>query len=155
MLTAMHRTLSAALAGFALLALTCAPAGADDPGVSAEGGFDLATRLRAMGLAPQGDALQRGPYQIVYAVDARGRTLRVVADEELGEIISIAPVHGAWDQHARPHIIHVPEAPETETAVRTPPPPGPVSAPAPAPDRDPLTPVYPTPRFKTPEPKGF
>jgi hypothetical protein len=147
----MNRTLSIAVAGFALLALVSAPAGAGDP-ARAEGGYDLAARLRVLGLAPQGEALRRGPYDVVYVVDGRGRTLRVVADEEAGEIISIVPVQGASLSHVRPHIIHVPQASGTERAVNAPPPP---PAPAAAPARDPLTPVYPTPRFNTPDKKGF
>src|SRR5690242_3063227 len=104
MLAAMHRAFSAALAAFALLALGCASAGAGDP--AREGDYDLATRLRMLGLAPQGETVRRGPYAMVHVMDARGRTLRVVADEEAGEIISILPVQGPTASHPKPQIVH-------------------------------------------------
>jgi hypothetical protein len=152
----MKRTFGFAFACFALATLSCASAGPADPEslmpvAPAEGRYDLATQLRVLGLAPRGESLRRGRYKMLYAVDRRGRTLRVVADDELGAIIFIAPPQAAWRTHG-PQIIQLPQAAPAQA------PAGAQSLPSPAADtgpaRDPLTPVYPTPRFNAPALKG-
>jgi hypothetical protein len=87
------------------------------PAAEAMPAYDLLNRLRALELEPQGEPVRRGPYYVLHAIDARGRTLRVVADAELGDILSIAPVRGpAWHQQGGPRIIHVPDPNEVQDA---------------------------------------
>lgn len=79
--------------------------------------YELFDRLRMLELEPQGQPVRRGPYYVLHAIDARGRTLRVVADAELGDILSIAPVHGpGWQLQGGPRIIHVPDPNEVQDA---------------------------------------
>jgi hypothetical protein len=79
--------------------------------------YALFDKLRALALEPQGQPIRRGPYHVLHATDARGRTLRVVADAELGDIISIAPVHApGWAAQAGPRIIHIPDPNEVRGA---------------------------------------
>jgi hypothetical protein len=79
--------------------------------------YELLTRLRMLELEPQGEPIRRGPYYVLNAADARGRVLRVVADAELGDILSIAPARGPlWRPRGVPRIIHVPEDSDTPDA---------------------------------------
>jgi hypothetical protein len=78
---------------------------------------ELFERLRLLALEPQGQPVRRGPYYVLHAIDARGRTLRIVADAELGDILSIAPVHApGWQSQGGPRIIHVPDPNEVQDA---------------------------------------
>lgn len=73
--------------------------------------YELFTRLRMLELEPQGEPVRRGPYYVLHAADTRGHILRVVADAELGDILSIAPARAPlWRPHGAPRIIHVPDA---------------------------------------------
>jgi hypothetical protein len=57
---------------------------------------------------PTTQALRRGPYYVLHAVNARGLEVRVVTDAQLGDIISISPlVLPRYD--SGPRIIHVPQ----------------------------------------------
>ncbi|HZD91215.1 MAG TPA: hypothetical protein VE224_14025 [Pseudolabrys sp.] len=79
----------------------------------------LATSMRAMGLDPDGAPQLRGRYYILHARDPRGTELRVLADADDGEILSVLPVRpppmsGPADAGAMPRIIHVPQADDVE-----------------------------------------
>jgi hypothetical protein len=110
-----------------------------------------------MGLVPVGKPLRRGPYYVFHAYDRDGFEVRVVADAQLGDILSVVPagpVALVSPKDRPPRIIHVPqpqsrqETPATQRrnsskaeadrhTVQTATPPNPNS----------LTPIYPTPRF--------
>jgi hypothetical protein len=64
-----------------------------------------------MGLNPISEPLRRGPYYVLHATDRRGTELRVVADSQSGDILSIAPAQNGASPHYQraPHIIHVPQ----------------------------------------------
>ncbi|HZT26935.1 MAG TPA: hypothetical protein VFA57_14645 [Pseudolabrys sp.] len=65
--------------------------------------------VRSFGLQPTTQALRRGPYYVLHAVDSRGLQMRVVADAQLGDIVSVSPlVIPRYD--SAPRIIHVPPA---------------------------------------------
>lgn len=68
----------------------------------------ILTNVRLMGLYPTSSPRRRGPYYVMHAVDPRGTALRVVADAELGDIVSLTPVF-APRFDAGPRIIHVPQ----------------------------------------------
>lgn len=73
----------------------------------------IATSVLAVGLFPSTDPIRRGPYYVLDAVDQRGGEVQVVADAQLGNVVSVLPVYrlgafyGAYS--ALPHIIHVPD----------------------------------------------
>jgi hypothetical protein len=78
---------------------------------------DLLNRLRMLELEPQGQPVRRGPYYVLHAADARGRSLRVVADAEVGDILSISPARAAgWRTYGGPRIIHVPDPDDVQDA---------------------------------------
>lgn len=90
------------LAGL-LLAASLWPAAAEAPP-----SYDILTTLRVMGLNPIGQPLRRGAYYVLHAYDARGVEMRVVADVELGDILTVAPVRPLLPYYERaPRIIHV------------------------------------------------
>jgi hypothetical protein len=80
--------------------------------------YEILTRVRTLALDPIGEPVRRGPYYILHAYDRRGTEVRVVADAQFGDVLSVMPatlltpgpgtVGGA-------RIIHVP-APGEETA---------------------------------------
>jgi len=74
--------------------------------------YEIVTTVRSMGLRPSDEPVRRGPYYVLHATDARGTTLRVVADAQFGDILSVAPTqNAATPSYQRgPHIIHVPQA---------------------------------------------
>ncbi|HEY2756803.1 MAG TPA: hypothetical protein VGJ01_13840 [Pseudolabrys sp.] len=109
-----------------------------------------------MGLVPAGKPLRRGPYYVFHAYDRRGLEVRVVADAQLGDILSVVPagpVALVSPKDRPPRIIDVPQpqshqdnpaprrdlgrAEADQHTLLTAPPPSPNS----------LTPIYPTPRF--------
>ena len=122
---------------------------------------EILTTVRSMGLDPIGEPLRRGPYYVLHAYDPRGVEVRVVADAQLGDILSVtparAPINTYTPYYVRgPRIIHVPQrgepaAPRPEHRGDAAP------LPQPAPRRDALsaspsladgpTPIRPTPRF--------
>lgn len=68
----------------------------------------ILTNVRLMGLDPTTSPRRRGPYYVLHAVDPSGTALRVVADAELGDIVSLTPLF-APRFDAGPRIIHVPQ----------------------------------------------
>lgn len=63
--------------------------------------------VRALGFVPTTQALRRGPYYVLHAYNPRGVEVRVVADAELGDIVSVEPLLTRhFDGGAR--VIHVP-----------------------------------------------
>jgi hypothetical protein len=83
--------------------------------------YEILTRVRSLGLDPIGEPLRRGPYYILQAYDRRGGAMRVVADAQLGDVISVTPsalvtlpgpgtVGGA-------RIIHVPSPAEEQASL--------------------------------------
>ncbi len=63
--------------------------------------------VRALGFIPTTQALRRGPYYVLHAYNPRGVEVRVVADAELGDIVSVEPLLTPhYDGGAR--VIHVP-----------------------------------------------
>ena len=154
---------------------------------------DILANLRQMGLNPIGEPVLRGPYYVMHAYDPRGIEMRVVADAQFGDILSVLPARPlnavfAPQYERGPRIIHVPPrgehgddatsdapappaatddhgqfAPEQPKAKPKPrkraeaPPPAShrtvLSAPPPPADMS-LTPIRPTPRFRTPAESG-
>lgn len=76
--------------------------------------YEIVTRAIEAGLEPIGRPLRRGPYYVLHAYDPRGREVRVVADAQLGDILSLAPAGpvNAYAPHydRGPRIIHVPQS---------------------------------------------
>src|SRR6476646_2337918 len=74
---------------------------------------EIVTSLRELGLAPTMQPIRRGAYYVLHAISADGIELRVVADAELGDILSIEvarPLVAYTPYYVRaPHIIHVNE----------------------------------------------
>ena len=75
------------------------------------------TTVRAMGLNPISEPVRRGPYYVLQAYDARGIQVRVFADAQFGDILSIAPANrpntAYGPRYERgPRIIHVPQPDE-------------------------------------------
>ena len=84
--------------------------------------YEIVTRVREMALEPAGQPLRRGPYYVLHAYDRRGVEMRVVADAQLGDIVSVAPTRPAVASapfRSGPRIIHVP-GPEDEQATAEP-----------------------------------
>jgi len=73
----------------------------------------LAATLRDLSLEPVTPLLRRGPYYVLHALDPNGVERRVVADAELGDILSLAPIgplYGFAPYYVHgPRIIQVPE----------------------------------------------
>jgi hypothetical protein len=79
--------------------------------------YEIIASVRALGYYPTTPVFRRGPYYVLQASDAYGAKLRVVADAQLGDIVSIRPVFvPRYD--AGPRIIHVPQAGEAAPANR-------------------------------------
>jgi hypothetical protein len=73
--------------------------------------YEIIASVRALGYVPITPAFRRGPFYVLHASDAYGTKLRVVADAQLGDIISIRQVFiPRYD--AGPRIIHVPQRDE-------------------------------------------
>jgi hypothetical protein len=73
---------------------------------------DILVTLSAMGLDPIGHPLRRGPYFVLHAYDRRGVEMRVVADAQLGDTLSVVPVRNVAvvsPNDRAPRIIHVPQ----------------------------------------------
>jgi len=80
---------------------------------------EILTTVRSMGLDPIGELLRRGPYYVLHAYDPRGVEVRVVADAQLGDILSVTPARALNDAYAPsyergPRIIHVPQRGERD-----------------------------------------
>lgn len=75
---------------------------------------DIVSRVTDMGLEPIGRPVRRGTYYLMHAYDRRGVEMRVVADAQFGDVLSVAPTRPANAAHtvrydAGPRIIHVPQ----------------------------------------------
>jgi hypothetical protein len=73
-----------------------------------------------MGLVPAGKPLRRGPYYVFHAYDRRGAEVRVVADAQLGDILSVVPagpIALVSPKDRPPRIIHVPQPGESNASV--------------------------------------
>lgn len=80
---------------------------------------EILTTVRSMGLDPIGEPLRRGPYYVLHAYDPRGVEVRVVADAQLGDILSVTPARALNDAYAPsyergPRIIHIPQRGERD-----------------------------------------
>jgi len=78
---------------------------------------DILAGVLQIGLNPIGRPLRRGHYYVLHAYDRRGVEVRVVADAQFGDILSVAPAINAtvtppYDRS--PRIIHVPQAGERD-----------------------------------------
>jgi hypothetical protein len=70
--------------------------------------YEIIASVRALGYYPTTPAFRRGPFYVLHARDAYGTKMRVVADAQLGDIVSIRQVFvPRYD--AGPRIIHVPQ----------------------------------------------
>jgi len=69
---------------------------------------EILNKVGALGFRPTTQALRRGPYYVLHAVDRRGVEVRIMADAQLGDIVSVAPVL-APRFNGGPRIIHVPQ----------------------------------------------
>jgi hypothetical protein len=80
--------------------------------------YEILNNVRALGFKPTTQALRRGPYYVMHAIDPRGVEVRLVADAQLGDIVSVAPVL-APRFNGGPRIIHVPRPGERSDANST------------------------------------
>lgn len=116
----MKKALTIALAGVALAA-TLTFVGAGSHAVETErvatanvlSADDIVASVLQIGLNPIGRPLRRGHYYVLHAYDMRGIEVRVLADAQLGDILSVASALNAtvtppYDRG--PRIIHVPQA---------------------------------------------
>ena len=76
--------------------------------------YEILITLRQMGLNPINEPVRRGPYYVLHANDPRGVEVRVVADAQFGDILSVAPAQALNAAYAprydrAPRIIHVPQ----------------------------------------------
>lgn len=53
--------------------------------------YEILTRVRTLALDPIGEPVRRGPYYILHAYDRRGAEVRVVADAQFGDVLSVTP----------------------------------------------------------------
>lgn len=80
---------------------------------------EIADIVRAAGLDPDGEPVLRGRYYILRAFDPYGGALRVLADAQFGDILSILPVQRAYRaRYGGPRIIHVPQPDDAEVGYR-------------------------------------
>jgi hypothetical protein len=70
--------------------------------------YEVLNTVRSLGFRPTTQALRRGPYYVLHAIDPRGIEVRIVADAQLGDIVSISPLL-APRYYGGPRIIHVPQ----------------------------------------------
>jgi len=80
--------------------------------------YEILNSVRSLGFRPTTQALRRGPYYVLHAIDRRGVEVRVVADAQLGDIVSVAPVV-APRFNGGPRIIHVPQPGERDDRAST------------------------------------
>jgi hypothetical protein len=120
--------------------------------------YEVLTTVREMGLHPTTQAVRRGPYYVLHAVDTLGVEMRVVVDAEFGDILSVAPVrpYAGVSYRRGPRIIDVPQpgddslGPDDRDNAGPPPPAKPrrrSAAPPPAHAEEGPSPIYPTPKF--------
>jgi hypothetical protein len=117
--------------------------------------YEVLTAVRSMGLNPSTQAVRRGPYYVLHAIDPRGVEVRVIADAQFGDILSVAPVRAYEDAppyQNGPRIIEIPPAGDGDLAGEAPEPPAARAKPRPkrhsaAPQAGGPSPIYPTPKF--------
>jgi hypothetical protein len=120
----VKKALTVSLAGVALAA-TMSLVGADSfkrgqpNATDALPANDILTTVRSMGLDPTTEPLRRGPYYVLHAYDPRGIEVRIVANAQLGDILSVTPAHVLNNAYAPsyergPRIIHVPQRGERD-----------------------------------------
>jgi hypothetical protein len=84
--------------------------------------YEIPNNVRAMRLNPTSQSARHGPYYVLHAVDPRGVEMRVVADVQSGDIVSITPARASVAYAQRydnsPRIIHVPQADEPNNGTR-------------------------------------
>jgi hypothetical protein len=81
---------------------------------------EILATVSEMGLVPAGKPLRRGPYYVFHAYDRHGLEVRVVADAQLGDILSVVPagpVALVSPKDRPPRIIHVPQPGESNASV--------------------------------------
>jgi hypothetical protein len=110
----VKRIVANSLAVAALGALQILPAPAQTPGADAMPPYEIVTAVRSMGLNPLGRPARQGPYYVLRAIDMRGVEMRVIADSQFGDILSIQPVRQPASYNAPrydggPRIIQVPQ----------------------------------------------
>lgn len=77
--------------------------------------YEIVAAVRSMGLTPLGRPARQGPYYVLHAADPRGVEMRVVADAQFGDVLSVTPTRQAATYNAAPRydggprIIRVPE----------------------------------------------
>jgi len=80
----------------------------------------IVTSIAELGFSLIGQPLRRGPYYVLHAYDRRGGEVRIVADAQLGDVLSVTPVLplNAYTPryNAGPRIIHVPQPGEDDSA---------------------------------------
>jgi hypothetical protein len=69
---------------------------------------EILATIRALGFDPITQAFRRGHYYVLHALDRYGFQVQVVADAQLGDIVSIAQIY-VPQYDAGPRIIHVPQ----------------------------------------------
>lgn len=120
----MKKALTISLAGVALaITLSLVAAGSfkreQTIATDAVPAKEILTTVRSMGLDPTSEPLRRGPYYVLHAYNSRGIEMRVVADAQLGDILSVTPVRALNSAYAPsyergPRIIHVPQRGERD-----------------------------------------
>lgn len=76
--------------------------------------YEIVTAVRAMGLDPIRQPVRRGPYYVLHAYDPRGVEMRIVADAQFGDIVSVEPTRALETSYTPsytrgPRIIQVPQ----------------------------------------------
>lgn len=114
----MSKRLAISVMAIAMAAMVSSVASAGSARTDGQNGLlpvsDIALSLLSYGLAPESDAVLRGPYYVLHATNPWGREVRVVADAYFGDILSVEPVY-SWrtNQYLRhgtiARIIHVPQ----------------------------------------------
>lgn len=156
----MKKVVTISLAGVALVAtLSVVAAGSLEresaTAIDALPASEIITTILSMGLNPTTEPLRRGPFYVLHAYDPLGVEVRVVADAQLGDILSITPARSlvAYTPYyvRAPHIIHVPRRDrrlERHGDASPLPPPRSNALGAVPSLADGPTPIRPTPRFK-------
>ncbi len=84
--------------------------------------YEILTTVRQMGLNPIHEPVRRGPYYVLHAYDPRGIEVRVVADAQFGDILSVLPAQAVNSAYAPayqrgPRIIQVPQPRDDRASV--------------------------------------
>ncbi len=120
----LYAGVAVALAGFASVAVTLANPlrrGEPDDAVDADAmpPYEVLSTIRGLGFDPISQPVRRGNYYVLHAYDARGSEMRIVADVQFGDIVSVSPARAANAAYAPqqpyvyggagPRIIQVPD----------------------------------------------